>query len=146
MVGFTPKVSAAVWVGTDKPQAITTVQGNQIYGRTLPGETWQKFMNGYLAGTPGDQLTDQVEVNAALRPAPQITARQAPPSPSPSPTPSPTPRPRKTRPHRPTPSPTPSATDPSPTPSATDPTATGTPSPKPTRTKPGPPLPTGITP
>ncbi len=52
MVGFTPKVSTAVWVGTDKPQAMTTVQGNQVYGRTLPGGTWQKFMNRYLDGTP----------------------------------------------------------------------------------------------
>ena len=83
MVGFTPKVSAAVWVGTDKPQAMTTVQGNQIYGRTLPGMTWQRFMNGYLAGTPQDELTDEVEVNPSYRPAPQVTATKAEPSPTP---------------------------------------------------------------
>jgi len=46
-------------------------------------------MNHYLAGSPGDQLTDQVEVNPAIRPAPQTSA-QAPDSPSPTPTPKPT--------------------------------------------------------
>jgi membrane peptidoglycan carboxypeptidase len=145
MVGFTPKVSTAVWVGTDKPQAMTTVQGNQIYGRTLPGETWQKFMNRYLAGTPGDELTDEVEVNPQLRPAPPVIEA----APSPSPTPSPTPSPRKThKPRRPkpTPSATPTSTAPSPSPTGTGEPPPGTPIPTPTRSRPGRPLPPGITP
>jgi membrane peptidoglycan carboxypeptidase len=136
MVGFTPKVSAAVWVGTDKPQAMTTVQGNQVYGRTLPGATWQRFMNNYLTGTPQDKLTDEVEVNQSFRPAPLVTA---------SPTPSPTPEPTKTR-HRkprPTPSPAPQPTT-APTPTGTpEPTQTPSPTPKPTRTRTGPPFPPG---
>ena len=102
MVGFTPKVSAAVWVGTDKPQAMTTVQGNQVFGRTLPGVTWQRFMNNYLSGTPQDELTDEVEVNPSFRPAPEVTASKVAPSPTPSPT--------KNRHRRPTPRPTPSPT------------------------------------
>jgi len=135
MVGFTPKVSAAVWVGTDKPQAMTTVQGNQVYGRTLPGQTWQRFMNNYLSGTPQDELTDEVEVNPSFRAEPEPTATtQASPSPSP--------QPRRTRHHRPTPSPTPRPTptsiEPTPTVTPGEPTATPSPSPKPTRTKPGP--------
>jgi membrane peptidoglycan carboxypeptidase len=144
MVGFTPKVSTAVWVGTDKPQAMTTAQGNQVYGRTLPGGTWQKFMNEYLDGTPEDQLTDEVEVNPAFRPAPSTSA--APPSSA-----SPTPKPRPTR-DRPTTSPTPSpsptptatATEPTPTPTGTEPP--GAPTTTPTRTRPGRPVPPGITP
>ncbi len=136
MVGFTPKVSAAVWVGTDKPQAMTTVQGNQVFGRTLPGGTWQRFMDEYLNGTPEDQLTDQVEVNPSFRPAPQVTATKV--EPSPTPTPSPTPertRRRGPKPPPSTPPPTsaPPSTDPSPTPS-------GSPTPKPTRTRTGAPL------
>ncbi|HST64395.1 MAG TPA: transglycosylase domain-containing protein [Mycobacteriales bacterium] len=142
MVGFTPKVSAAVWVGTDKPQAMKTVQGREVYGRTLPGGTWQKFMNAYLDGTPQDELTDEVEVNPAFRPGPRITA--APPAttsaaPTPTrtrPTPSPTPSP--------TPTPTPTTTEPTPTPTGTQPP--GVPTPTPTRTRPGRPLPPGITP
>jgi membrane peptidoglycan carboxypeptidase len=136
MAGFTPKVSAAVWVGTDKPQAMTTVQGNQVYGRTLPGVTWQRFMNDYLTGTPEDELTDDVEVNPALRPAPAVTDE---PEPTATQEPSPTPRPERTRRHRPTPSPTPTAT---PTTKPGEPTPTDSPSPRPTRTRPGAPLPT----
>ncbi len=136
MVGFTPKVSAAVWVGTDKPQAMTTVQGNQIYGRTLPGMTWQRFMNGYLAGTPQDELTDEVEVNPSYRPVPQVTATKAEPSPTPEPT-----RTRHRKP-RPTRSPTPQPTA-EPTPTSTPGEPTQTPSPTPTRTRTGPPLPPG---
>jgi membrane peptidoglycan carboxypeptidase len=139
MVGFTPKVSAAVWVGTDKPQAMTTVQGNQVYGRTLPGGTWQKFMDRYLAGTPADELTDEVKVNPQFRPAPTITEA------APSPEPTQSPQPRRTRHHRktppPTPTPSPTGSDPSqPTPTPSEPTPTESPSP--TRSgRPGPPLP-----
>jgi membrane peptidoglycan carboxypeptidase len=135
MVGFTPKVSAAVWVGTDKPQAMTTVQGNQVFGRTLPGVTWQRFMDNYLSGTPQDELTDEVEVNPSFRPAPQVTASKVQPSPTPEPT-----RTRRHRPPpRPTPSPTPTSTEPSPTTSPGEPTPT--PTPKPSRTRSGPPPP-----
>ena len=142
MVGFTPKVSAAVWVGTDKPQAMTTVQGNQVYGRTLPGLTWQRFMDGYLSGTPQDQLTDQVEVNPAFRPAPQVTATQqrrrrhdpvADPVADQDPAPQADPA-----------APTPTTVAPTPTPGGPSPTPS--PTPKPTRTKTGSPLPTGVTP
>jgi membrane peptidoglycan carboxypeptidase len=142
MVGYTPKVSAAVWVGTDKPQAMETVQGNQVYGRTLPGGTWQKFMNAYLDGSPQDELTDEVEVNPAFRPAPRTTA--APPATT-SPAPRPTrdrPRPRPTL--SPTPTPTPTATEPTPTPTGTQPP--GVPTTTPTRTRPGRPAPPGVTP
>jgi len=138
MVGFTPKVSAAVWVGTDKPQAMTTVQGNQVFGRTLPGLTWQRFMNNFLTGTPEDELTDEVEVNPSFRPAPQVTATKAEPSPTPEPTRT---RHRKPRPTRsPTPQPT---TEPTPTSTPGEPTQTPSPTPKPTRTRTGPPLPPG---
>jgi membrane peptidoglycan carboxypeptidase len=138
MVGFTPKVSSAVWVGTDKPQAMTTVQGNQVYGRTLPGLTWQRFMNNFLTGTPEDELTDEVEVNPSFRPAPQVTATRAEPSPTPEPTRT---RHRKPRPTRsPTPQPT---TEPTPTSTPGEPTQTPSPTPKPTRTRTGPPLPPG---
>jgi membrane peptidoglycan carboxypeptidase len=142
MVGFTPKVSTAVWVGTDKPQAMTTVQGNQVYGRTLPGATWQEFMNHYLSGSPGDELTDQVEVNPQLHPS---STSAAPPATS-SPTPRPTKAKRSPKPTpSPTPTPTPSSTEPTPTPSGSgEPQPPGAPTP--TRTRPGRPFPPGITP
>jgi membrane peptidoglycan carboxypeptidase len=43
-VGFTPQVSTAVWVGSDKSDPIRTTQKRPIYGSGLPGEIWHAFM------------------------------------------------------------------------------------------------------
>jgi membrane peptidoglycan carboxypeptidase len=52
MVGFTPQVSAAVWVGTGYSKPIYDANGNPEYGRDLPGQMWKAFMDAYLAGKP----------------------------------------------------------------------------------------------
>jgi membrane peptidoglycan carboxypeptidase len=52
MVGFTPQVSAAVWVGADQPGPLRNAEGRPLYGRGLPGQTWQAFMDAYLSGQP----------------------------------------------------------------------------------------------
>ena len=51
MVGYTPSVSTAVWVGTDQSDPIKTAAGRPVFGRMLPGSIWQTFMNGALRGT-----------------------------------------------------------------------------------------------
>ncbi|QXG74316.1 penicillin-binding protein [Modestobacter sp. L9-4] len=56
MVGYTPSISTAVWMGTQGSAAITNVQGKIIYGSGLPGAIWQEFMNTVLAGTPEEPL------------------------------------------------------------------------------------------
>jgi membrane peptidoglycan carboxypeptidase len=56
MVGFTPSIAAAVWVGSDKIEAIKTSSGSPIFGAGLPGAMWQRFMNGVLEGTPEENL------------------------------------------------------------------------------------------
>ena len=54
MVGFTPEVSTAVWVGTDASEPIKNAQGKPMFGRMLPGSMWQAFMNAALRGAaPG---------------------------------------------------------------------------------------------
>jgi membrane peptidoglycan carboxypeptidase len=60
MVGYTPQISTAVWVGTGENEPIRTASGKRIYGSGLPGEIWQKFMNGYLEGKPREKF-DEVE-------------------------------------------------------------------------------------
>jgi membrane peptidoglycan carboxypeptidase len=59
MVGYTPQVATAVWVGNnDKPGPIFGNYHNtigpshnyDIYGREEPGYIWQMFMNTYLKG------------------------------------------------------------------------------------------------
>jgi membrane peptidoglycan carboxypeptidase len=57
MVGYTPSISTAVWMGNDSPsQPIVNDRGQIIYGSGLPGAIWQEFMNKALAGTPEEAL------------------------------------------------------------------------------------------
>ncbi len=51
-VGYTPSLSAAVWVGTDDNSPIKDKDGRIIYGRMAPGSIWQSFMDSALKGTP----------------------------------------------------------------------------------------------
>jgi membrane peptidoglycan carboxypeptidase len=57
MVGFTPDVSTAVWVGTDKSDPIKNAQGRPVFGRMLPGSIWQTYMNAALRGVPADRFS-----------------------------------------------------------------------------------------
>jgi len=60
MVGFTPSISTAVWMGNDSPaQPIEDVNGRIIYGSGLPGAIWQEFMDTVLDGTPEEDLPDR---------------------------------------------------------------------------------------
>jgi membrane peptidoglycan carboxypeptidase len=81
MVGFTPQVSAAVWVGTGYHVPIYNAEGLPMYGRNAPGLAWQEFMNLYLSNQP----------NLPLPSSQLISATGGTPAPSPTPTPTPTP-------------------------------------------------------
>ncbi|TFV67944.1 UNVERIFIED_ORG: penicillin-binding protein [Bacillus sp. AZ43] len=59
MVGYTPSLSTAVWMGTDGRQPILDARGRIIYGSGLPGAIWQEFMATVLAGTPKEDLPDE---------------------------------------------------------------------------------------
>ncbi|GAC66880.1 transglycosylase domain-containing protein [Gordonia soli] len=50
MVGYTPQLSTAVWVGTDKGTALKNYGGASVYGSGLPSDIWQAAMNGALEG------------------------------------------------------------------------------------------------
>lgn len=56
-VGYTPQISTAVWVGSDRSDAIKDSRGRAIYGRMLPGSIWQKFMNAALSGEDIEQFS-----------------------------------------------------------------------------------------
>jgi membrane peptidoglycan carboxypeptidase len=56
MVGYTPSLSAAVWMGSDGHDAIRTAAGRPIYGAGLPGQIWKSFMDAALRGTPMEKL------------------------------------------------------------------------------------------
>lgn len=56
MIGFTPSLSTAVWIGTEQSQPIRTARGSDIYGSGLPADIWKQVMDGALDGTPVEQF------------------------------------------------------------------------------------------
>ncbi|WP_408066378.1 transglycosylase domain-containing protein, partial [[Mycobacterium] nativiensis] len=63
MVGYTPTLSTAVWVGTttgDEP--LTNKWGGPVYGAGLPAEIWKASMDGALWGDPILQFPKPTEI------------------------------------------------------------------------------------
>ena len=85
MVGYTPQVSAAVWVGSgNSTTAIKDAYGQPEYGRDLPGRTWKMFMDSYLAGAPQLSMPTTQQIVDGDNPEPSY-APPPPPPPSSSP-------------------------------------------------------------
>ena len=79
-VGYTPQLVASVWMGSTKGrQPLVNIKGlPQVFGGTLPAQTWHDFMAAALAGTP------EVDFVSPLPPAPPVTASTIPSYPPPS--------------------------------------------------------------
>nr|WP_245716747.1 transglycosylase domain-containing protein [Nocardia mikamii] len=56
MIGFTPSLSTAVWVGTADGVALKTPGGSIMYGSGLPSDIWKDTMDGALEGTPKENF------------------------------------------------------------------------------------------
>lgn len=65
MVGFTPSLSTAVWVGTEQSQPIRTRGGAAVYGSGLPSDIWKQTMDGALEGTPVEQFPNPEPVGSS---------------------------------------------------------------------------------
>jgi len=112
MVGYTPSVSAAVWVGGDGNKPLHDPKNKPIFGATIAGPTWQNFMNLYLKGKPAEKFDkvepigkDVNEVTATPTKPTETATSSAPsetPTPSDTPTPTDTPSDTPTKPSRPT--------------------------------------------
>ena len=80
MVGFTPQLSTAVWVGTvkgDKP--LVNSWGGPVYGAGLPADIWKATMDGALQGTDFESFPTPSEVGGyAGVPAPPPAPVKAP--------------------------------------------------------------------
>jgi membrane peptidoglycan carboxypeptidase len=91
MVGYTPQVSAAVWVGTGYNRPIFNAYGQPLYGANLPGETWKLFMDTYLAGKPNLPMATKQMIGANGKvPVPTPTVTPSPTQTKTTSTPSPT--------------------------------------------------------
>ncbi|MEV3903785.1 transglycosylase domain-containing protein [Mycobacterium sp. NPDC050551] len=86
MVGFTPSLSTAVWVGTTEgTKPLQTSGGSAIYGSGLPSDIWKETMDGALEDTDNETFPKPEEIGGyagvpqAPPPPPSSTA---PPTPS----------------------------------------------------------------
>ncbi len=60
MVGYTPSVSAAVWVGGDGDKDLRGPAGQPLTPSLVAGPVWQRFMQLFLAGQPAERF-DRVQ-------------------------------------------------------------------------------------
>ncbi|MEM6106567.1 transglycosylase domain-containing protein [Mycobacterium sp. 050272] len=84
MVGYTPSLSTAVWVGTVQDNVpLVTASGAEVYGSGLPSDIWKSTMDGALKGTPNETFPKPTEIGGYAGvpappppPPPQVTVIQ----------------------------------------------------------------------
>ena len=86
MVGYTPSMSTAVWVGTTEgTKPLENKWGSPIYGSGLPSDIWKTTMDGALEDTEEESFPKPEEIGgyagAPQAPPPPATPT-APPPPS----------------------------------------------------------------
>lgn len=86
MVGYTPSLSTAVWVGTtggDEP--LVNQWGGPVYGSGIPADIWKATMDGALKGTPNETFPTPTEIGGyagvPAAPPPPPPADDGPPPP-----------------------------------------------------------------
>jgi membrane peptidoglycan carboxypeptidase len=89
MVGYTPSLSTAVWVGTtDGTKPLVNSYGSPVYGSGLPSDIWKATMDGALDGTDKETFPKPTEIGGYAGP-PQAAPAPRPPSPENTPPPPP---------------------------------------------------------
>jgi membrane peptidoglycan carboxypeptidase len=81
MVGYTPSLSTAVWVGTVPDNVpLVTSSGAEVYGSGLPSDIWKSTMDGALKGTSNETFPKPTEIGGYAG----VPAAPPPPPPPPS--------------------------------------------------------------
>ncbi|KUI43086.1 penicillin-binding protein [Mycobacterium sp. IS-1590] len=83
MVGYTPSLSTAVWVGTTEgTKPLENQWGSPIYGSGLPSDIWKATMDGALEDTDNETFPKPEEIGgyAGVPQAPPPPSTTAPPS------------------------------------------------------------------
>ncbi|MDG3009705.1 penicillin-binding protein [Rhodococcus sp. D2-41] len=63
MIGFTPSLSTAVWVGTADGVALKNPGGSIMYGSQLPSDIWKDTMDGALEGTSNEKFPEPAPID-----------------------------------------------------------------------------------
>ncbi|MDT5298441.1 MAG: hypothetical protein QOG79_1683, partial [Mycobacterium sp.] len=80
MVGYTPSLATAVWVGTTEgTKPLVTSSGGPVYGSGIPSDIWKATMDGALKGTDNETFPKPTEIGGYAGPP------VAPPPPPPPP-------------------------------------------------------------
>jgi membrane peptidoglycan carboxypeptidase len=80
MVGYTPSLATAVWVGTTEgTKPLVNASGGAVYGSGLPSDIWKATMDGALRGTDNETFPKPTEIGGYAGPP------VAPPPPPPPP-------------------------------------------------------------
>ncbi|WP_167479945.1 transglycosylase domain-containing protein [Nocardia arthritidis] len=79
MVGYTPSLSTAVWVGSTDNTRLRNANGSMIYGSGLPADIWKATMDGALKGTPNETFPKPAPIKGQAG-VPAYTAPYTPPS------------------------------------------------------------------
>jgi membrane peptidoglycan carboxypeptidase len=85
MVGYTPSLSTAVWVGTTEgTKPLENASGSAVYGSGLPSDIWKATMDGALKGTDDESFPKPAEIGgyAGVPQAPPPPPSTAPPTPA----------------------------------------------------------------
>ncbi|MFC5056760.1 transglycosylase domain-containing protein [Saccharothrix xinjiangensis] len=78
MVGYTPTLSASVWIGKDAGNvALQDADGDPIFGSGLPGQIWKKFMDNALAGTESGKFPKAKPMGQYENPRPVVTTTKS---------------------------------------------------------------------
>ncbi|MCA1671140.1 MAG: penicillin-binding protein, partial [Actinobacteria bacterium] len=68
-VGYTPSISTAVWVGDPANTPIVNASGEDVFGRGLPGQIWQRFMDDYLEDREEESFPPVEPIGGSAGPA-----------------------------------------------------------------------------
>ncbi|PXX65537.1 peptidoglycan glycosyltransferase [Nocardia tenerifensis] len=79
MVGYTPSLSTAVWVGSVHNTPLRNYQGGMIYGSGLPSDIWKATMDGALEGTKNETFPKPAPIKGQAG-VPEWSAPYTPPS------------------------------------------------------------------
>ncbi|WP_405163377.1 penicillin-binding protein [Nocardia sp. NBC_01499] len=84
MVGFTPSLSTAVWVGTPDGTALETSKGNVMWGSGLPSDIWKDTMDAALQGTPNEDFPKPASIGGQPGGVPSVSVSPSAPPPAPT--------------------------------------------------------------
>lgn len=87
MVGYTPSLSTAVWVGTTEgTKPLETASGGSVYGSGLPSDIWKATMDGALEDTENETFPKPTQIGGyagpPAAPPPAATTSAPPPPPA----------------------------------------------------------------